>query len=123
MKKFEFHLSRVLEYRQEKAGLEKTRLASLLMREKCLEDEKAALRSQLVEARAEAVGDTRLSGSTLETLAQFNRHVNDRAAQLERERIELQSSLREQRLRVLEAERQVSLLVNLKDRKQQTVDA
>lgn len=117
MKRFEFRLNRVLEYRQEEAGLEQTRLGSLVSQEKSLEEEKAFLRNQLVEARDEAIADSQLSGSTLETLAQFNRHVNDRSAQLDRDKAELQSRIREQRLRVLEAERRVNLLLKLKEGK------
>ncbi len=119
MKKFEFRLSRVLEYRQEEAGLERTRLGSLQSQEKGLEDERRSLEGQLVEAREVTIGDSALCGSTLQTLAQFKRYVSERTAQLQREKASLQLKIREQRLRVLETDRRVNLLLKLKDRKQQ----
>jgi hypothetical protein len=117
MKKFEFRLSRVLDYRLEEAGVERTRLGSLLHQEKEIEDEECFLQGQLTEARDEAMSDGILSGAILQTLAEFKRYVGDRMINLEIKKTELQSRIREQRLRVLEAERRVNLLLKLKARK------
>ncbi len=119
MKKFEFRLSRVLEYREEEAGLERTRLGALRSQEKTIEDEKNFLQNQLIEARDEAIGDSALQGSTLQTLAQFKRYVTERTMQLDQTKADLQLKINEQRLRVLEADRRVNLLLKLKGRKQQ----
>lgn len=118
MRKFEFRLSRVLEFRQQELDLEQSRLYALLSQQKSLEEEEALLKNQLAEARDEAFGNPQLSGSSLQTLAQFQRYVVDRCGRLETQKAELAVRVRGQQARIVEAERRVNLLLKLKDRKQ-----
>jgi len=117
MKRFEFRLSRVLDFRSEQADLERSRLQNLLARIQQIDDEKESFQGQAAEARDEVSRSVSVSGEELSALSGFERHIRNRTAQLEQLRHETQVRVSRQQAIVIEAERRVKLLLKLRQRK------
>lgn len=118
MKRFEFRLNRVLEFRRQQADAERNRLQVLFNQLRGIEDERARLIDQLVKSRDEAIGSGTLSGALLAALSQFTRHVESRTAQLDKDHRGVSVQTGEQRQKVVVADRRVTLLEKLKGRQQ-----
>jgi flagellar export protein FliJ len=117
MKRFEFRLSRVLDLRRQQADVEQSRLQSLLVQVRRIDDEKKSLESQATDAREQVSRSTSVLGEELSALCGFERHIRNRTAQLDQERNETQLRVQQQQTIVMEAERKVSLLLKLRQRK------
>ena len=117
MKRFEFRLSRVLDFRSEQADLERCRLDALLAQVHRIDDEKQSLQSQATEARNQVTRSASVSGEELSALSGFERHIRNRTALLDQMRRETQVQVRRQQTIVIEAKRKVTLLLNLQQRK------
>lgn len=118
MKRFEFRLSRVLEFRRQQADAERNRLQVLFNQLRGIEDERARLIDQLAESRDEATGSGTFLGALLAALSEFTRYVGSRTAQLDKDHRGLSVQIREQREKVVVADRRVTLLEKLKGRQQ-----
>jgi flagellar export protein FliJ len=116
MKRFEFRLSRVMEFRRQQAEAERNQLQILFNQLRGIEDERAWLNTQLAESRDQAFGSGTVSGAELAALTQFTRHVGNRTAQLDKDRGGLSIKIQEQQQVVVAADRRVTLLEKLKDR-------
>ena len=117
MKRFEFRLSRVLDFRREQAELERSRLQGLLAQVQRIDDEKESLQNQSAEARYQITESASVSGEELCALSGFERHIRNRTALLDQVRQETQLHVRRQQAIVIEAERKVTLLLKLRQRK------
>ncbi|MGA7413908.1 MAG: hypothetical protein WBW33_25755 [Bryobacteraceae bacterium] len=117
MKRFEFRLSRVLDFRREQAELEQSRLQGLLAQVQRIDDEKDSLQSQATDARDQITRSASVSGEELSALSGFERHIRNRTALLDQERHETQLQVRRQQAIVVESERKVTLLLKLRQRK------
>jgi flagellar biosynthesis chaperone FliJ len=116
MKRLEFGLSRVLEFRRQQAGAERSRLQVLFNQLHATQQERTRLRNQLAESRHEAVGSGTVSGDDLAALCEFTRYVENRTAQLDKDQRSLSVRIQEQQLVVVAADRRVTLLEKLKGR-------
>jgi len=117
MKRFEFRLSRVLDFRREQADLERSRLQGLLAQVRRIEDEKESLQTQATEARNQVRRCACVPGEELSALSAFERHIRNQTARLDQLRYESQLRVRRQQSTVIEAERKVTLLLKLRQRK------
>ncbi len=117
MKRFEFRLSRVLDFRREQAELERSRLQSLLAQVRRIDDEKESFESQAADARDQITRSASVSGEEFSALSGFERHIRNRVAILDLERRETQLKVRRQQTIVIETERKVTLLLKLRQRK------
>lgn len=118
MKRFEFRLNRVLEYRRQQADAERNRLQVFFNRLRGIEDERARLGNQLAESRDEAIGSGSVSGADLAALSEFIRYVENRTAELDKDHRGVSVQIREQQQMVVAAGRRVTLLEKLKGRQQ-----
>ena len=118
MKRFEFRLNRVLEYRQQQAEAERNRLQLLFHRARALADERNRLTNQLAESRDEAIGSGTVSGAELMALSQFSRYVENRTVELDKDRRTLEKQIEQQRQVVVAADRRVTLLEKLRTRQE-----
>ena len=117
MKQFEFRLSRVLDFRREQAELERSRLQRLLAQIRRIDDEKKFLLIQAADARRQVTQSAFVSGEELSALSGFERHIRNRTALLDQTLQETQLQVRRQQAIVIEAERKVTLLLKLRQRK------
>jgi flagellar export protein FliJ len=117
MKRFEFRLGRVLDFRRERAELERSRLESLLAQLHRIDHEKQSLQNQAVDARNEVTRSSSVCGEELFALSGFERHIRNRTALLDQVRHETQLQVGRQQAIVIEAERKVALLLKLRQRK------
>jgi flagellar export protein FliJ len=117
MKRFEFRLSRVLDFRSEQADLERSRLQSLLAQVQQIDQERESLQGQATEARDQVGRSVSVSGEELSALNGFERHIRNRIAQLDQLRHETEIRVSRQQAIVIEAERRVTLLSKLRQRK------
>jgi len=117
MKRFEFRLSRVLDYRREQADLERSRLQSLLAELRRIDAEKESLQGQAGDARSQISRSACVSGEELSALSEFERYIRNQTARLDLVRHETNLLVRRQQAIVLEAERKLTLLLKLRQRK------
>lgn len=117
MKRFEFRLSRVLDFRREQADLERSRLQNLLAQVHRIDDEKECWEAQATDARHQVTQSASVSGEELSALSGFERHIRNRTALLDQARQETQLQVRRQQVVVIEAERKVTLLLRLRQKK------
>lgn len=117
MKRFEFRLGRVLDFRREQAELERSRLENLLAQVQRIDHEKESLQSEAADARFQVTGSVSVAGEELFALSGFERHIRNRTALLDQMRQETQLQVRRQHAIVVEAERKVKLLLRLRQRK------
>jgi flagellar export protein FliJ len=118
MKRLEFRLSRVLEFRQQQADAERNRLQVLFNQIRPIEEERIRLNKQLTESRNESIGSGTVSGADLMALSEFARYVESRKIQLDKDRRKLSSQIHEQQQVVVAADRRVTLLEKLKGRQE-----
>jgi flagellar export protein FliJ len=117
MKRFEFRLSRVLDFRQTQAEVERSRLLGLLAAVQRIDNEAESLRRQAADARGQLERSASVSGEELFALNGFERHIRNRTAMLDRARNEAQLQVRKQQAAVIAAEQKVTLLLKLRQRK------
>lgn len=117
MKRFEFRLGRVLDFRREQAELERSRLESLLAQVLRIDQETNSLQSEAADARDQVARSASVSGEELSALSAFERHIRNRTTLLDQVRQETQLQVRRQQAIVVEAERKVKLLLKLRQRK------
>lgn len=116
MKRFAFSLSRVLDLRRQQASVEQARLQSLLRTLNQLTVTKQALMQQLEEARIN-LRQAPATGHELRAFVEYERHIHARCTRTDQDSQLIQRQIREQQAKTIEADRQVKLLENLKQRK------
>ncbi len=115
MKRFEFRLQSVLDWRAHQLDLEKSRLQTLLAELAALDAalDRIAAETREGEREAMASGDAQ----ELAALGPFRDHQARERGRVLSRRSDCERRVREQRESVLEAERGVRLLEHLRDRK------
>jgi flagellar biosynthesis chaperone FliJ len=108
MKAFAFDLQRILEFRRQQSGLERSRFQRFLAQFQLWEDE---------EARADVRRLCVVEGQHLASLASFQRHIERRLQEVDRLKAGLMPQIEQQRLMVIEADRKVKLLERLREQK------
>jgi flagellar export protein FliJ len=117
MKAFAFPLQRILEYRRQQAGVEQTRLETLLRQVRELDDEIATLASQKAQLRDDIRSGNLAAGYELGAASRFEAFLSRQQMQLEKRKAEAQASSENQRRVAVEAQRKVKLLERLRDRR------
>jgi flagellar export protein FliJ len=113
MKRFEFSLHRVLDLRKQQAEMERARLQALLSTLERLRAARQALTQELQDART-SLTRSPATGNDYGVFADFEQHIHRRCAIFERDSQLVQKQVRDQQVKVREADQQVKLLENLK---------
>lgn len=116
MKRFEFRLHRVLDLRRQQAEVHRHRLQILMSKVKELDAEKAALESNVMEART-SIRSSAVTGNDLVSLAHYETHIRRRCTRIMEKRVEVEKQLEAERNKAREAERKVKLLEKLETRR------
>lgn len=116
MKRFEFSLGRVLDLRRQQASVEQARLQALLKTLDQLSATKHALLQQLDDART-SLRQSAPTGDDLRLFVQFERHIHVQCTRTDQDSRAVQRQVREQQIKVIDADRQVKLLEKLKTRR------
>lgn len=116
MKKFDFALERVREWRQEQVGLEVTQLEMLYAAARKIGERRVELdrdqeRNETAVLRADSV-----DGMSLRALDEYRKYARYHRSILDRERAESDGLIAAQRERLLLAQRNAKLLEKLKQR-------
>lgn len=116
MKRFEFSLGRVLDLRRQQASVELARLHALLSTLNQLSAIRLSLTQELEEARS-SLRQLPATGEDLRVFVEFERHTHTRCARIDQDSQIVQRQAREQQAKTRDADRQVKLLENLRDKK------
>jgi flagellar export protein FliJ len=117
MKAFAFPLGRILEYRRQQAGVEQTRLETLLSQVRQLDEQIALLAGQKAQLRDDVRSGDLASGDELAAASRFEAFLGRQTTQVEKRKAEVQVSCENQRRVAVEAQRKVKLLERLRDRR------
>jgi len=115
MKRFEFRLQSVLNWRAHRLELEKSRLQTLVAEVAALDAALDRIAAETREGEREAVASG--NAQELAALGPFRERQSRERGRVLARRSDCERRIREQRERVLEAERGVRLLERLKDRR------
>lgn len=122
MKRFEFRLHRVLALRRQQADVHLARVSAVLASLKALDEEKAALETDVAESRR-SVRSATPTGSDLLSLARYEAHVRRRCSGIAKKKLELEQQLKTEQVKAREADRKVKLLEKLEAKRRSEWDA
>ncbi len=117
MKRFDFPLERVRQFRREQAEIEEAKLGAALRVRREIERQREVLLEQRAEAERVALDKVVQNAVELAALDAFRRHVRSRRESLARKITESDARITEQRRTVAEAQRRHRLIEKLKDRR------
>jgi flagellar biosynthesis chaperone FliJ len=113
MKRFDFPLERVRQWRREMAQLEEHKLRQLFSALSGIEDRLARLAAERAEAEDAVFTPTGADAEQLGRLDSFRGFIRAQAATIGREKARLETQIAAQRARLVEASRQFELLERL----------
>jgi flagellar export protein FliJ len=117
MKRFQFRLGRVLDWRRTELDLEESRLKQLHASIALLERERAELEAAGDHASRALLTQAAVDGTELHALSAYRAALKLQAVRLNQKRRERQADLAAQQQTLLEARRRLRLLENLKERR------
>ena len=117
MKSFQFRLAGALRLRETQARIEETKLAQLLAEEKKIKNFLTALQEERRSELSRLHGATEVSALELRSLSSFLVGLESRTLDLQNALAKQSRIVQEQRLRVLRAQRNVRLLIKLREKK------
>jgi flagellar export protein FliJ len=117
MKRFEFRLQKVLEWREKQLEIEDARYKQQMAGIAALDRARAGIEAAGVQAEMQLRSERAVSGQDLAALAGFRLHVRTRAIEIAAQRAEAQKRLEAQQLVMLEARRRCRLMERLKERR------
>jgi flagellar export protein FliJ len=117
MKRFEFRLQKVLEWREKQLELEDARFKQQAAGIATLDQARAGLESAGLQAEMHLRSSASVSGQDLSALAGFRQHILVRSREIATQRAEAQKQLDAQQKVMLEARRRCRLLGRLKERR------
>ncbi|HMD71547.1 MAG TPA: hypothetical protein VKF41_09400 [Bryobacteraceae bacterium] len=117
MKRFEFRLQKVLEWREKRLELEDARFKQQAAGIASLDQARAGLEAAGLKAEMQLRSAASMSGQELSALAGFREHVQTRGRELAARRAQAQKELEAQQEVMLEARRRCRLLERLKERR------
>jgi flagellar export protein FliJ len=117
MKRFEFRLQQVLEWREKQLELEDARFKQQAAAIAGLDRARAGLESAGLQAEMQLRSSAAVSGQDLSALAGFRQHIRTRSHEIAVQRAEAQKQLEAQQKVMLEARRRCRLLERLKERR------
>ena len=117
MKRFEFRLQKVLEWREKQLELEDARYKQHIAGIASLDRARAGIEAEGQQAEMALRSARAVTGQELSALAGFRQHVKARAIEIAAQRAEAQKRLEAQQRVMLEARRRCRLLERLKERR------
>jgi len=117
VKRFEFRLQQVLEWREKQLELEDARLKQQIAGIASLDQASAGLASAGLQAERQLRSSAAVSGQDLAALAGFRQHIRMRSREIAERRAEALKQLAAQQKVMLEARRRCRLLERLKERR------
>ena len=117
MRRFDFSLERVRQFRREQAEIEEAKLGALLAERRKIERQREVLAEQRAEAERLALQLPVRSAVELGAVDAFGRHVRSERERLARKIVECDARITGQRRSVAEAQRRYRLLEKLKERR------
>jgi flagellar export protein FliJ len=117
MKSFQFRLAAALRLREAQAQIEQTKLAQLLAEEQKIKNFLEALQEERRNELGRLHGAKEVSALELRSLSSFLVGLESRTLDLQNALAKQSRIVQEQRLRVLRAQRNVRLLVKLREKK------
>jgi flagellar FliJ protein len=117
MKRFEFRLERVLEWRQTQLDIELAGLGRLVAEAQAIDRRRADLEAERAAAERSLVSMATVEADELASLDAFRSWATHERERLIRQRAEWEGKIGEQRQRVLEARRKRRLLEILKEKR------
>jgi hypothetical protein len=120
MKRFQFPLQRVFEWRSLQMRSAEEKLAQLQEQQAALINRENALRAAELKAEAGLLKLPTIDGSDLQSLAAFQLRIRAERAELQASRVRCQAEIVQQRTRVLIARRDFRVLEKLKEKRLQS---
>jgi flagellar export protein FliJ len=117
VKRFEFRLQQVLEWREKQLELEDARFKQQAAGIASLDQARAELASAGLQAEMQLHSSAVVSGQDLSALAGFRQHIRARSREIAARRAEAQKQLEVQQKVMLEARRRCRLLERLRERR------
>jgi flagellar export protein FliJ len=117
MKSFQFRLAAALRLRETQAQIEQTKLAQLLAEEQKIKNFLDALQEERRNELSRLHGAKEVSALELRSLSSFLVGLESRTLDLQNALAKQSRIVQEQRLRVLRAQRNVRLLIKLREKK------
>jgi flagellar export protein FliJ len=123
MKRFVFSLESVLEFRRQQLEIERGKLSSLLAQMKTVRAQRAALAAQRSETHEQLGNSAVLRSEELVSLNQYEIGLRKKSERLGAQLSQLEKQFDVQRTRVMAAERNEKLLVELKKKQRANWEA
>ncbi len=117
MKTFRFPLERVLEWRRMQLDMEQSKIQAIAARIQRLDDQRRSLFTERSLAEGEILQAKTMEGQDLARIAAFHLHVRNEALTIAETRGQCEHALIAQREKLVEAQRQVKLLQNLREKR------
>ncbi|MGH9721621.1 MAG: hypothetical protein ACRD8O_15545 [Bryobacteraceae bacterium] len=117
MRKFQFELSRILDWRRRQLEVEETKLAPLLAEQRAIETERAATEREETEANVAIATVHSTTGEELAAFDAYRLYLKDVRKRIESRLANCANSIEKQRQAIVTARRQVRLLERLKERR------
>jgi hypothetical protein len=114
VKKFQFPLEKLMQWRQMKLDAAIARLERMLEEGRMLDEKRANLEGEVTESEAALTRATHTAGEEIAALDAFRRYAQRQQELLRQMQTELQARVESQRGAVVEARRQVELLEQIK---------
>ena len=116
MKRFQFPLERVREWREKQVAVEEAKLQRLFREMSAISDARAELDAELEGNEQMLLHDPGVSALDLRALDAFRRYAKAERARIENLRADCARRIEEQRAAIMEARRRYQLLDRLKQR-------
>ncbi len=123
MKRFEFRLERVLEWRHGQLDIELAGLGRLTAEAQAIDRRRGEIEAERASAEKSLMSSATVEAQQLTALDAFRAWVRQESGRLASQRAEWEHKIAEQRRKVLEARRRFRLLERLKERRRAEWDA
>lgn len=116
MKRFQFPLDRVRQWREQQAAVEEIKLQRWYAQLAALGEERSRVENERSANERSVLGQASVEARELQALDAYRLHVRSRVGEIERRKAEVLREAEKQRQRLVEARRRAELLERLKIR-------
>lgn len=117
MKRFEFPLERVRQWREKRVSIEEARMERLTAELQAVETRRAELEQERSSNELAVMRTGAVDSAQLQAMEGFGRYVRAQRTVLANARIDCERKIAEQRQRIIEARREAQLLDKLRERR------
>jgi flagellar biosynthesis chaperone FliJ len=117
MKRFEFSLERVREWREKRVSIEEARMERLVAELQAVEARRVELERECERNESAVIRAPSVASSELRAIDDFRRYVRAQRRVLANARSDCERKMEDQRQRIVEARREAELLDKLKHRR------